>query len=118
MRTPSIKTLRAIFGDDAPAAKRLLTASRETLLENETAKALEKSCYYAPSLARLRLATLDALGNFHGVESLESQRGEFAVYLNAGDCYAATLIRWRLNYRVQSIGDFIETMARQGVNVL
>lgn len=73
-------------------------------------------CYRAPQTWDVRLTVLNALGETHGIESAETTRGEYASYLNTGDMYAATLIYWRGAYRVQSVGDFIETMERQGVN--
>lgn len=118
MRTPSVKTLRAIFGENAPEAKRLLSASRSELLKNPAAARLERDSYNPQKTCTLRLYALNALGGFHSVDALESARGEYAEYLNAGDSYAATLIRWNGRYRVQSIGDFIETMERQGVRFL
>lgn len=36
----------------------------------------------------------------------------------AGETYAPTVIYWRGQYRVQSVGDFIETMQRQGVRFI
>lgn len=118
MRTPSIKTLRLIYGDKAKSAKVLLKANRADLLKNEAADRMRRACYCPARNFELRLCALNALGEFHGAESITATNGEHAYYLNAGEMYTPTLIRWRGNYRVQSIGDFIETMERQGVRFL
>ena len=118
MRTPSSKTLRLIYGDNAKEAKALLKANRADLLKNEAADRMRRDCYSTVRNFELRLCALNALGEFHGVECVTATNGEYAEYLNAGDSYAATLIRWNGRYRVQSIGDFIETMERQGVRFL
>ena len=115
MRTPSSKTLRFIYGDKAKEAKALLKANRADLLKNEAADKMRRACYSTVRNFELRLCALNALGEFYGVETISAVNGERADYLNAGEMYTPTLIRWRGNYRVQSIGDFIETLERQGV---
>ena len=109
MRTPSVKTLRECFGDKAAEAKRILQMDRTALLELPAGYARWDECYNPPSTADIRLHCLNALGDFHGVESIQTERTEeYADYLNAGDTYAVTLIRWRGNYRVGTLGDFVE----------
>ena len=115
MRTPSSKTLRLIYGDNAKEAKALLKANRADLLKNEAADKMRRACYSTVRNFELRLCALNALGEFYGAECITATNGECADYLNSGDMYTPTLIRWRGNYRVQSIGDFIETLERQGV---
>ena len=116
MKTPSIKTLSSVF-TDAIQAKKILQMTRNNLLQTEAGKARDLECWNAPKTYDLRLTVLNALEGLHGVERLspckENQNG--ASYLNAGDSYAPTLIYWNQSYRVQSVGDFIETMERQGV---
>lgn len=108
MRKPSVKTLALAFGDNAKEARRLFEANRKTLLQNEAARRLEDQTFRPLPSYRLRLEALNKLGEFHGVEACETERGEFAEYLNAGEMYVPTVIRWRGVYRVQSLGDFLE----------
>lgn len=120
MRTPSINALSTIFDDKAKQAKHILTCSRDELLEMETsAYLLQRTSYGKHSTEYLRLVELNDLGDFHGVECVECENGQYegtyAQYLNAGDIYNGTLILWQGNWRVTTLGDFIETMERRGV---
>jgi hypothetical protein len=78
-------------------------------------------CYHAPTTYDVRLTCLDALGESYGVEGLQRCNSsgvygdDWASYLNTGDSYTPTLIYWDGRYRVQSVGDFIETMERRSV---
>ena len=94
MKTPSIKTLKLIFGDNAKKAKEI---------------------FKTPKTYDLRMYALNMLAEGFGVESIESTQGEYASYLNMGDTYNITIVYWRGNYRVQSIGDFVEVMERQSI---
>lgn len=114
MSTPSIKTLRRIFGDNAPTAKRYLTCN----IKDITTPAVERlrgACFHPPMPYVVRLEALNELGEFYGVEAAEAVNGSYAEYLNTGETYVETLIYWDGRYRVQSLGDFIETMERNGV---
>lgn len=112
---PSIKTLELAFADNAKDARRVLEMTREEMENHPIGAARVRECYHTPQNYDVRLSILNVLGGFHGIEALEGTRGEWAPYLNAGDCYAPTVIYWRGRYRVQSLGDFVETMERQGV---
>ena len=91
--------------------------TRSELLETPAGKARDLECYNPPKTYDLRLTALNAIEpGLHGCEAVESSNGEFADYLNSGDSYNPTVIYWKGNYRVQSLGDFIETMERQGVS--
>lgn len=115
MKSPSVKTLSKVF-DNPKRAKQILCMSRSELLQTEGGKARDAECWHAPKTYDLRMHALNAIdAGLHGVESAESVNGEYAEYLNTGDTYAPTLIYWRGNYRVQSLGDFIETMQRNNV---
>lgn len=60
---------------------------------------------------------LNAAARAHGVEPIKRAGvDEWTEYLNTGDSYAPTVIRWRGKYRVQSVGDFRETLERAGVH--
>lgn len=112
---PSIRTLSQVFSDPKQA-RAILEMNRAQLEALPAGAARVQECYHAPTTPDVRLHCLAACGELHGVEGVQSQNGEWADYLNAGDTYAPTLIRWRGRYRVQSLGDFIETMERQHVN--
>lgn len=116
MNTPSIKTLREVFGANAKRAKFLLHAGTLTLTHAFECQARIRECYTPPPQWDLCMHALNTLANAHGVEGLEAlRRAGTAWYLNTGDTYTPTLIFWQGRYRVQSIGDFIETMERRGI---
>ncbi len=113
MRTPSIKTLRDAFNDRAPEAKRVLRMTRAQLLETPAGDARDRECLHRPDTEDLRMHALNALDpGFHGIETIRTTMREPASYLNTGDTYASTLIYWRGRYRVQCVGDFVETLER------
>lgn len=105
---PSIRTLRAVFGDRARDARAVLEMTRAQLEALPAGAARVRECYFPPATSDLRLECLDALAGTHGVEGFRTRRGETVEYLNAGDTYAATLVRWRGRYRVTSWGDIAE----------
>lgn len=126
MNTPSVKTLRPVFGEIAKRAKFLLHAGTLTLTRAPECQARILECYTPPPQWDLRMHALNTLSGLHGVECLtpatiQCGPSEYpngygrAWYLNAGDTYTPTLIFWRGRYRVQSIGDFVETMERRGI---
>lgn len=105
---PSVKTLREVFGDNAKQARKILEMSRRELEELPAGAARVRECYNPPATSDLKLTCLDALAGTHGVEAFENKRGEWCEYLNAGDPYVATLIRYRGRYRVACWGDIAE----------
>lgn len=115
MRLPSIKTLSRVF-EDAPAARRIMEMTRAQLAELPAGAQRLRECLNSPKTWDIRLHCLNAIdAGLHGIEAIQSTGREYADYLNSGDTYAPTLIYWRGAYRVQSVGDFIETMERQNV---
>jgi hypothetical protein len=112
MNTPSTKNLAAIFSDPI-TAKSILKMTRAQLIEHPAGRARVEECMHSPRTYDIRLSVLNDIGGFHGVESIESSRGERADYLNSGDSYTPTLIYWRGSYRVQDVGTLIE---RAGVS--
>jgi hypothetical protein len=116
MRTPSIKTLSDVFSNPREA-KRIISMGWAELSVHPVAVARIRECYNPPKKYDVRLTVLNSIEpGLHGVEGAESTDGEWATYLNAGDTYAPTVIYWRGSYRVQSLGDFVETMERQRVH--
>ena len=114
MRKPSIKTLSSIC-ENPKAVRAVFEMTREQLRETEAGAARCADCYHAPKTYDIRLHVLNNVAGFHGVEAMQTGNGRYADYLNAGDSYAPTIIYWDGQYRVQSIGDFVETMERRGV---
>lgn len=115
MKTPSIKTLSRIFGTGAREAKGIFQATGAELLALPENAEIVRSSYHKPKKWVLRLNALNACGGFYGIEHAETIAGEFMSYLNAGEMYAETVIYWRGRYRVQTVGDFVETMERNRV---
>ncbi len=113
-RTPSIRTLSAVF-DNPKEAKRILRMTRKELFAHLN----HNDQLYNPlatDYARMILLNSIDPGLF-GVESIEFTTPcgtQYAEYLNTGDTYATTLILWDGSYRVQSVGDFVETRERNG----
>jgi len=110
MITPSIKALTALTGDcvKAKELKNIFTALRQELEAMPAGEARVRECYHPPSTPDLRLACLDAALGTYGVEAFETARGEVVEYLNAGDTYTPTIVRFRGNYRVACWGDYAE----------
>jgi hypothetical protein len=105
---PSVKTLRTVFGDNAKRARAILEMTRAELEAAPEAEACPIECYNFSATEYARMHVLDRLAGTHGVESFETRRNGWCDYLNAGDAYAATLVRYRGRYRVTSWGDIAE----------
>jgi len=102
--------------DDAKQARAILKMPHAELSVHPAGLARIRECLNPPKWWDVRMHVLNSIDpGLYGVESAQSVSGEHAEYLNTGDTYAPTLIYWRGFYRVQSLGDFIETMERQGV---
>lgn len=112
MRLPSIKTLAAVFGENAKEARRVLEMPRKELTTHTAGAARVRECWNSPSTDDVRMHVLNALAGTHGVESVEITFGEYADYLNVGDTYCPTVICWQGRYRVQDMGTFIERNQR------
>lgn len=104
---PSVRSLRAVFGDNAKRARAILEMSRAELEALPAGAARVAECYHPPATSDIRMECLDALAGTHGVEAFETRRG-WCEYLNAGDTYAPTLVRYRGRYRVTCWGDIAE----------
>lgn len=107
LRSPSIKSLRILFGENAKQAKALLTMTRAQLERTDVGVARVAECYHPPTTQDIRMECLNALGDFHGVEAFDTPKGE-CMYLNAGDTYTPTLVRFGGSYRIACWGDIAE----------
>ena len=114
MRKPCINTLSGIC-ENPRAVRAVFEMTREELKKTDAGAKRFAECYHPPKTYDLRLCVLNAAAGFHGVESAQTTNGRFVDYLNAGDTYTPTIIYWDGQYRVQSFGDFVETMQRRGV---
>jgi len=104
---PSIKTLRQVFGEDAKYARAILEMDRDALETLPECIRRRAECYGSPSTRDLRMTALDALAGTFGIEAFDTRIGP-CYYLNAGDPYVPTLIRFRGRYRVACWGDIAE----------
>jgi hypothetical protein len=112
---PSVKTLSAVFGDNAKQARAILTANHSTLIDLFEAAGLASQYYLLPKNHEIKLILLDLLAGTQGVESIHNTAGISWAYLNAGATYATTLIRKQGGrYFVGCWGDIVENR-RNGV---
>jgi hypothetical protein len=121
IKKPSVKTLARAFGDKASEARKIIEMSQSEILAAGPGNHFDRARHIAKvsiccNDLSLQMSTLNALGGFHGTQYIQAKSGEYARYLNSGETYHATLIYWRGRYRVQSVGDFIETMERQNIH--
>lgn len=115
MKTPSINKLALVFSDPKKA-KEILQMTRQELMVIPAVQWRMKNCINPPRNYDLVLTALNAIDSkVYGVESIKSEKGEFASYINVGDVYKPTVIYYQNTYRVKSIGDFVEMMEKQGV---
>ena len=113
---PSLKVLEAAFPTKGKALRRLLT-SKQAVLDHPAAIAYSRQCYHKPPVYLQRLYALNAETESFGVEythhSTCEQIGRCTNkcfdYLNAGDTYATTIIRFNDGrYRVGDWGTVVE----------
>ena len=107
-RSPTVKALVAVFGDKAREAKRILRMSRTELDALPAGEARNRECFTPPKTSDVRMKCLNALAETSGVEAFQVWNGDWCEYLNAGDTYTATLVRFRGSYRVACWGDIAE----------
>lgn len=109
---PSIKTLERAFPGHGKTARLLLT-SEKAVREHPAAIARELECYNPPTLGDLRMTALNAELEMFGVEYVQgngTHRSPSFEYLNSGDTYDTTIVRFLnpVRYRVTSWGDIVE----------
>jgi hypothetical protein len=107
MNTPSINTLRQVFGENAKKAKRVLSMTREQLELTLVGRQRVQECYNPPRTEDIRLHVLNELAGTYGVEGIETPDG-WIEYLNSGDTYTVTLLRFKGRYKVGTCGDIAE----------
>lgn len=107
-RLPSVRTLRAVFGEQAKQARAVLEMSRAQLEALPAGLSRVQECYSPPATYDLRMTCLNALGETYGVEAFQVRDGTWCDYLNVGDPYRSTVVRLRGRYRVACWGDIVE----------
>jgi len=114
-RLPSIKTLENAFPGKGKALREALLMSKAQLSEHPAGENRTAECYHPPACYDIRMHVLNSIAECHGVEYIASDKDTFTTasgfdYLNVGDSYAATIIRFceTGNYRVACIGDIVE----------
>ena len=82
-----------------------------------------RGCYNMPLAQERRMAAIDEVLGTHGVEAVFRadagvSESPLFTYCNAGDTYAATVVRYRGGtYAVACWGDIVESLERRGVPV-
>ena len=105
---PSVKRLDSAFPGRGKALRTLL-GSMTAVTDHPAAQALVASCWHYPSIAYQRMTALNATAETHGIESFCDKKGRVIEYLNVGDYYVETLVRFPGGrYRVACVGDIIE----------
>ena len=108
---PSVKTLKAVFGDKAKEARQLLEGKKKTT-EYACVNEWTSLSFTKPKYTDRVLCALNYLAGTYRVEHQEegsNAKSPAFDYLNAGDTYTPTLmlIDGR-GFKVMSIGDMIE----------
>lgn len=114
---PSAKVLEAAFPGQGKTLRTLLT-NNDAVRQHPAAIARERECYSSPTLADLRMTALNAELECFGVEHVHDAgadssfmycTGKCFDYLNTGDTYGTTIIRFSDGrYRVGDWGTIVE----------
>jgi hypothetical protein len=118
MKVPSIKQLETIAAERAAELRAILEITKRDALEAAldsgkypvTAN-IYQSCYHPLELRTTKLSIASEIIGGYGVEYIPAGRGKRSPsieYVNAGDSYAATLMRVNGDYKVGCWGDIVE----------
>lgn len=111
MAIPSQKALEKAFPTKGRVLRRLLS-SKQAVLDHPAAIARAKECFSIPRISDLRLHALNHELETFGVEYVRgnnTKRSPSFDYLNTGDTYATTIVRYADGrYRITSWGDIVE----------
>ena len=119
MRAPSIKTLCEglhLERDKAKLIRALIKKEQKTRDETlfPSTAAWIQSCYHEPKWVERVLSCFNEILEGHGVEAIEGEdfRWPLMAYVNLGETYQSTLLFCykTQNFRVQSVGDYLEKM--------
>ena len=107
--TPSIATLKLVFGVRAKEAKLALTT--DIYKTYDSVIELKKSCYNPPSKPLCIMTALNEIAGAYGVESFcdadYNPYRAYVDYLNTGDSYKPTIL-YDGRFKVTTLGDYIE----------
>ena len=108
---PSVKVLEAAFPGKGKTLRNLLT-NNTAVREHPAAIAFDRQCYSSPNLYLLRLYALNAEIEGFGIEYVEGNSTHNSPsfdYINTGDTYNTTIIRFTDGrYRVGDWGTIVE----------
>ena len=113
MNIPSTKTLDRAFPGKGKTLRRLLE-SNAAVREHPAVVELVRKCYHAPRLAYQRMTALNHEAGTYGIECVRESPNDCTSapafkYLNTGDTYTPTIIRWRNGrYVVCDWGSIVE----------
>ncbi len=111
MNKPSVKTLEQAFPGKGKTLRNLLV-NADAVRQHPAAIALDRQCYNPPGLSYMRLTALNAELETFGIEYAKgkgTRRTPSFEYLNTGETYATTIIRFANGrYIVSSWGDIVE----------
>lgn len=113
---PSVKTLGFVNAEKAKELRKYLTMDYQELRHHPVAQQRIQECYNPPKKYDVRMHVLDAIAETCGVEGTETNEG-WIDYLNTGEMYAPTIIHFQNRYYVSSLGDFIESLQKRGIQV-
>jgi hypothetical protein len=111
---PSIKTLETAFPGHGKELRQALEMKRFQLAQHPAGAARIAECYHHLYTYELRLCVLNAVAGTCGVEYIGHRNDTFTEwhgfnYLNVGDPYIPTIIRFADGrYRVACYGDIVE----------
>lgn len=127
-KAPSTKRLVSGLGitpQQAEIIRRIIKGPAPTDESTEFPRTVAwiRQCYNLPAAQERRMAAIDETLGTHGVEAIfRANAGildsPLLTYCNAGDTYAATIVRHRGGtYAVACWGDVVESLERRGVEV-
>lgn len=116
MNLPSIKTLAAITDGDTLKAKELrsiLEITKRSVLEAvldkyPVTRAWYYKCHHPMDFATAKLSIASEITGGHGVESFDTRKLGYCDYVNFGDPYITTLVKFDGRYRVTDWGSIAE----------
>lgn len=126
MKAPSLKSLRTINPDlTAKVGNQIRSLLKRDITIDDLPKdafpntrAWIKSCHNWPTNREIAMAAANEGLEGHGVE-VGGWDGTWPIfeYINMGDTYTATLVKYNNAFYVESVGDRVEKLERRGVRI-
>ena len=110
----SIQTKLATSYAQARAGRGILTGEFDPD-RFPSVRAWIRACYHMPALFERRMIAVNEVLHGYGVEAIgDANRGPFALYVNLGNTYDTTIVRYRTGaYRITSLGDVVEARRKE-----